>query len=88
MPGPYFPGMGSATDELERPRMSSKQPDPTAGAPPVKLTFYDLLRHFVRSSRWASNDEEYAAECLIDELERLGMFGSLGETVKQEVPTP
>lgn len=47
------------------------------------LTIYELLRSIVRSLHW-TRENELDALGLIDRMEEVGMFGSMGDTIKSD----
>lgn len=59
--------------------------DNTRGVPVSMsgMTIYELLRSLVRSANW-TYENEMDASAFIDQLESLGFFGNLGDTVKSK----
>lgn len=59
--------------------------DNTRGEPIVYsgMTIYELLRSMIRSLKW-SYENENDAIAFVDQLEQIGFFGSMADTIKSK----
>lgn len=57
----------------------------TIGAPVSfgQVNIYELFRNLIRSAHW-TRENELDALGLVDKLEEVGFFGTLGDTVKSK----